>query len=306
MGTQRHSFKKRLELAAGRIALKTIQRVVGWMPLGMARRLGAGLGSVAYRLSRRYRGVSQRNLRAAFPEWSNQQVAQTARRVFQNFGMSMIEFFKSPSLSHEKIAEQIEMVGWEHFDYARTKQKGLLLITAHFGNWEWLAQYAVHHGLPLSVIARDTDDPSTTDLINQLREKSGYKVFVRGNTARYVLSCLKKNEAVAMLPDQRGGDVIVEFFGRKVGCSMGPALFHRKTGAPIVCAFGIRKPDGSMRLEICPPIENESTEDSQSDHQRIMQAIYDHLERYVRQYPDQWLWLHDRWKHAQPPLNDKN
>lgn len=109
-----------------------------------------------------------------------------------------------------------------------------------------------------------------------------------------------------MLPDQRGGDVIVEFFGRKVGCSMGPALFHRKTSAPIVCAFGIRKPDGSMRLEISPPIEIESTEDAQADYQRIMQAIYDHLERYVRQYPDQWLWLHDRWKHAQPPLNDKN
>jgi KDO2-lipid IV(A) lauroyltransferase len=168
------------------------------------------------------------------------------------------------------------------------------------------------------VIARPTEDPATTDLITMVRERCGYRVYERGNAARAVLKALRANEGVGILPDQNAGDVFVEFFGQKAGCVAGPAIFHLRTGAPIVPLFNVRLPGDYHRIEILPPIHFEPPEcfspspvhsaggshpekkilsgDWQADVQRIMQAWHDILESYVRRYPDQWLWLHDRWK----------
>jgi KDO2-lipid IV(A) lauroyltransferase len=155
----------------------------------------------------------------------------------------------------------------------------------------------------VAVIARDADDPGTTELVTMLRERSGYRVFPRGNAARLVLKALRANEAVGILPDQNAGDVFVEFFGQKAGSVAGPAVFHLRTGAPLVPLFNVRLPDDRHRVEILPPMRFEPSGDAQADYQRIMQALHDVLEGYVRRYPDQWLWLHDRWKSARKRLS---
>ncbi len=294
----RASIGKRIQRVLGRWGLRLAWGLFRWLPMGLAIRLGAGVGLLGYALVGRYRRVAIANLQRAFPEWSPAQVRATAKRVFRNFGVSLAEFLKAPSMSREAIAKRIEVVGLEHLDSAFRQGKGVLLITGHFGNWELMARYLCLLGYPIWVIARDTDDPATTELVTMVRERSGYKVIPRGKAVHRVLRVLRQNEAVGILPDQNAGDVFVEFFGQKAGSVAGPAVFHLRTGAPLVPLFNVRLPGDYHRIEILPPMQFEPSENLQADSQRIMQALHDVLETYVRRYPDQWLWLHDRWKSA--------
>ncbi|MCX7925512.1 MAG: lysophospholipid acyltransferase family protein [Fimbriimonadales bacterium] len=295
---QKPPWRKRIEGKLGGWGLRLAWGLFRRLPMDAAQRLGAGLGLLAYALSARYRRMAIHNLQRAFPDWTPAQARATARRVFRNFGVSMAEFFKAPSMTRAQIERQLTLVGREHLDAALREGKGVLLITGHFGNWELMARYLCMLGYPIAVIARDADDKSTTELITMLRERSGYKVFPRGNAARLVLKALRANEVVGILPDQNAGDVFVEFFGQKAGSVAGPAVFHLRTGAPLVPLFNVRLPGDYHRVEILPPMHFEPTGDAQADQQRIMQALHDVLEAYVRRYPDQWLWLHDRWKSA--------
>lgn len=292
------AVRKRLEGVLGRWVLHGAWALFRMLPMRLAQRLGAGLGLLAYALSRRYRRVAVGNLLRAFPDWTPQRARATARRVFRNFGVSLAEFFRAPSMTQAQIEQHLTVVGLEHLDAALQEGRGVLLITGHFGNWELMARYICMRGYPIAVIARDADDRGTTALITSLRERSGYRVFPRGNAARLVLKALRANEVVGILPDQNAGDVFVEFFGQKAGSVAGPAVFHLRTGAPLVPLFNVRLPDDRHRVEILPPMRFEPSGDTQADYQRIMQALHDVLESYVRRYPDQWLWLHDRWKSA--------
>ncbi len=266
--------------------------------MGVATRVGAGFGLLAYALSRRYRRIAMQNLLRAFPEWSPAQARATTKRVFRNFGVALAEFLKAPSMSRAEIEKRLQVVGLEHLESALAQGKGVLLITGHFGNWELMARYLCMLGYPIWVIARHTEDPATTDLITLLRERSGYKVIMRDQAVRPVLKALRANEMVGILPDQNAGDVFIEFFGQKAGSVAGPAVFHLRTGAPLVPLFNVRLPGDYHRVEILPPMQFEATGDLNADSERIMQALNDVLEEYVRRYPDQWLWLHDRWKSA--------
>lgn len=292
------SVPKRVQQVLGRWGFYLGWGLFRWLPIGLAIRLGAGVGLLGYALVGRYRRVAIASLHRAFPEWSLAQVKATARRVFRNFGVALAEFLKAPSMTQTQIEQRLQVVGLEHLDSAFRAGKGVLLITGHFGNWELMARYLCMRGYPISVIARDTDDPATTELVTLIRERSGYKVIPRGQAVRPVLKALRNNEAVGILPDQNAGDVFIEFFGQKAGSVAGPAVFHLRTGAPIVPLFNVRLPGDFHRVEILPPMVFEPTGDMQADSQRIMQAIHDVLESYVRRYPDQWLWLHDRWKSA--------
>ncbi len=266
--------------------------------MAWAIRLGAGIGLLGYALVGRYRRVAIANLQRAFPEWSPAQVRATAKRVFRNFGVALAEFLKAPSMTQAELEARMQIVGREHLDEAFRQGKGVLLITGHFGNWELMARYLCMLGYPIAVIARDTDDPATTELVTMVRERSGYQVIPRGQAARPVLKRLRQNEAIGILPDQNAGDVFVEFFGQKAGSVAGPAVFHLRTGAPLVPLFCVRLPGDYHRIEILPPLQFEPSADLKADTQRIMQALHDMLEAYIRRYPDQWLWLHDRWKSA--------
>ncbi|MER3401844.1 MAG: lipid A biosynthesis acyltransferase [Armatimonadota bacterium] len=292
------SVPKKVQQVLGRWGLYRAWGVFRWLPMRVAIRLGAGLGLLGYGLVGRYRRVALANLQRAFPEWSQAQVKATARRVFRNFGVALAEFLKAPSMTLPQIEQRLQVEGLEFLDSAFREGKGVLLITGHFGNWELMARYLCMRGYPISVIARDTDDPAATALVTLIRERSGYKVIPRGHAARPVLKALRNNEAVGILPDQNAGDVFVEFFGQKAGSVAGPAIFHLRTGAPIVPLFNVRLPGDYHRVEILPPLRFEPTGDIRADSQRIMQALHDILERYIRRYPDQWLWLHDRWKSA--------
>ena len=275
-------------------------RGLSWRAAGA---LGGALGRLVWYLSARYRRVCDRNLRAAYGDaFTARERDALARRVFQSFGIALLEFLKAPSLSPEQIKRIVRADSYARVEAVLARGKGMILLAAHFGNWELLARRAALEGYAFAVIARQSHDPGFNKLTDGVRANGGYTVLPRGDSPRAILHRLRHNGIVAILPDQKSEDVFVPFFGRLAGTVAGPAVLSLKTGAGIVPMFCPRQPDGSYRVEILPEIDTTPTGDTDADIHRIMADITKVIEDMVRRYPDQWLWMHDRWR-VTPPAN---
>ncbi len=219
-----------------------------------------------------------------------------ARAVFRHFGVVGAEFLKLPRLA-DPVIESLSIIhGEEHLKSALAMGYGVLLITGHFGNWEFMSRWLALHGYPLNVVARDARDPVATKLLQDTRGSNGANVLYRGNSARAVLQCLKKREIVGILPDQNAADVFVPFLGVRTGTVDGPAIIHLKTRAPLLFAWCVRRDDGKFEITFDSPVAIESTGDKEADVIAVMTEINARLSSWIRRYPTQWLWLHNRWK----------
>jgi len=288
---------KRAELAAGRVAIAALAKLSGKLNRERIGRWGTRLGDLAYFGSCRYRRVALANLAQAFPDWSQRDVRRTARETFRNFARGLLEFFYLQRVSPEELDEWIMIEGAEHVDAALAKGQGIICVTAHLGNWEILARKLARQGYRLSVIARDSDDPETTRIINHVRENGGYKVLGRDSSALAALRCLRKNELLGILPDQNTlSGVFVEFFDRPVAAVTGPAVLALKTGAAIMCGFARRTPEGRFKAVVYPPLDLPHTGSEEGDVHALTAAFTRVIEAEIRKDPAQWLWLHDRWR----------
>lgn len=289
-------FRKRMERTAARMAMRILVGPMRAMPLRITRTLGKGLGAVLYRLLGRYRRVALKNLALIYADTPAQERTRMAQAVFKHFGEMAAEFVKLPQLTLEQVDSMVTVEGAENLKRALEMNKGGFIISGHFGNWEFLARWITIHGYKLNVVARDTRDPAATRLMTDIREGSGAQVLYRGNSARAVLQSLKRNEFVAILPDQNAADVVVPFLGVQTGTVDGPAILHLKTGAPLVFSWCWRMPDGRFHIIFEAPEVVSSTGSREEDIVRVMTLINSRLEAQIRNHPTQWLWLHDRWK----------
>jgi KDO2-lipid IV(A) lauroyltransferase len=271
------------------------------MPREKALRWGDRIAAIAYRFGKRQRFYAERNLRIAqFPSSDSTQAERDAliRRVFIHFARTAIDFLRGPAITDAELSRLMRAEGWHHMEDAIAGGRGVILLTAHLGNWEMLGRYMVSRGARLTVIAREPEEPAFGGFIRGLRQSAGFTVKDKGNAARDVLAALKKGEVVGILPDQNSGDLFAPFFGIPAGTVAGPASFALRTGAPIIPTYTVRLPDNTYLTHFLPPIAVESTGDRSADILRIMTEANRTLEEIVRQYPDQWLWLHNRWKSA--------
>jgi len=264
-----------------------------------ARLIGGALGSLFYRISRRYRTVALNNLRAAFgDEKSEREIEIIAKSVFRHFARGAVEFFYLLSLKPEQIDKMIDVEGMERIDDALKEGKGCIVITAHYGNWELLARKLVIRGHKVSVIARDSDDPGMTGIATKIRESGGYAVYDKDQPLIGAFRPLRRNELLGILPDQNEshGGVFADFFGRPASTATGPAMFALRSGAPVVPVFAPRMPDGRYKAIAYPRIEFTPSGNEEQDIFGLTTLINQAIEDEVRRHPDQWLWLHDRWK----------
>jgi KDO2-lipid IV(A) lauroyltransferase len=247
--------------------------------------------------------VSDRNLRLAYGDSLTACArADLTRRVFRSFGIALLEFLKAPSLTPAQVKDIVRADSYARVEAVLARGKGMILIAAHFGNWELLARRAALEGYEFAVVARQSHDPEFNKITDGIRANGGYTVLARGDSPRAILQRLRRNGIVAILPDQKSEDVFVPFFGRLAGTVAGPAVLSLKTGAGIIPMFCPRQPDGTYRVEILPEIDTTPTGDTDADLHRIMADITRVIEEMVRCYPDQWLWMHDRWR-VTPPAN---
>jgi len=260
---------------------------------------GRLLGSLSYSLMPRYRRVARANLRRAYgDQWSEAQVAAIARRSFQHLGMTLVEALWMPRLTTGALRRLVRLEGREHLDAALAGGHGAILISAHYGNWEIMAPRLVDAGYRISTIARDADDPGVNRILNDLRRGAGQQILPRASATRPALACLRRNEVLALLLDQNTlkGGVFVPFFGIPAATAAGPATLALRTGAPLVPIFCVRQPDRSHVARILPPILPESVGDTAADVLRLTAAITAAIEAQIRAEPEQWLWIHNRWK----------
>jgi Kdo2-lipid IVA lauroyltransferase/acyltransferase len=260
-----------------------------------AERLGERLGLLAYRIDRKHRERALANLAMAFPEWPPERRAEIAREMFRHFGRVAGDFLRAPVRSDEEVLESIEADGEEHIAEAAALGRGTLLITGHIGNWERFAHWLRASGNKLSVVVRDADTSQLNDLILRTRRAAGVGVLSRGNSARAILTKLRQNEMIGILPDQNSDEAFVPFFGKPAGTVLGPGVLHKRTGAAILPSCCSWVGPGRYRVQILPML---CAEELEGEPAQIMAAINLRLEEMIRPRPEQWLWMHDRWKSA--------
>ena len=280
-------------------ALFVILRRVPWEP---ALAGGTAMGTLAYHLSARYRNVADKNLKIAYgASLTEHQRQGLIKRVFQHFTRAMlVEFLKGSDMTLAEIQDRVKLDSMEPLEAAEARGKGVIIIAAHLGNWEWSAKYLALEGHPLMLIARQSEDEKFNALTDRIRGNDGNTIHPRGESPRALLKTLRENGRIAIVPDQKSEDVFVPFFGKLAGTVAGPAVLALKTGATLLPLFCPRQPDGTYKIVFYPPIIAESTGNRDADILRIMTQLTAYIEDIVRQYPDQWLWLHDRWR-VPPP-----
>lgn len=289
------SRKKEFERKAGTALFNMAERSIVRRTPERAERLGERLGLLLYRLDKKHRTRTHANLAMAMPELSEARRTEIAEGVFRHFGRVAADFMRAEVRTPEEVLQSIEVEGREHFDAAVAQGKGAFLITGHFGNWERMAHWLTLNGYGLTVVARDANDTGLNLRVNQKRAAQGAEVLSRGNTIRGILNRLKEGNLIGILPDQNAQEAIVPFFGKPAGTVLGPGVLHLRTGAPLLPAYCARIGPNKYKVWAEPAVE---LPESERTPENYMLALNQVLERAIRRYPEQWLWMHDRWKEA--------
>ncbi len=282
------------------LALKTFSFFVNLLPEGFALWLGRQLGGVWYHLDFEHRKVAIQNLRTAFGhEKSASEIRDIAKTTFQNLGMMTVEFFRIPRMDVKTFKERVKIEGLEEALKLFERGKGIFLLLSHFGNWEMMGVMSKVIGNPIMVIAKPMKRNEWVDqFITRIRSKAGLEVVSSVKAGRKVMQALSRNRVVGILIDQRAKrseGIWVDFFGKKAPTTPSLAVLAMKTGAPVLPVFMVR--DGFQhRLIIKEPLELIRTGDIKKDVEANTQLFNHTLESMIREYPDQWFWVHRRWE----------
>ena len=292
---------------AGRIAeggLLILARSLRLLPVSILLWLGRGLGDLAYRSLSRRRAVARENLALAFgQERRAEELDRLCRQSFQHLGMTFVEVLTFLLSSPTFPLSRVKVEGMEYLQSAMAQGKGALLLTAHLGNWELLGAAHVLSGYPLSVVARPMDSQILNGLIARLREGSGFEVIAKRRALPEILDALRRQRMVAILLDQnvtRREGVFVPFFGRLASTSKSLAILALRTEAPVVPTFIHRESKGGHTVVIKPQIPQPKSGDRDEDITAFTAAFTRCVEEMVRTWPEQWFWVHRRWK-TRPP-----
>ncbi len=252
-----------------------------------------------------HRRIVRRNLRFAFPDWTGEQIRQTTRHVFHHLGATFVEVCQLAVASRDDLTARVKVVGAERWQQALAGDRGLIIVSAHLGNWEVGMQYAAcFMQKPALGIAKRIRFQPLNQWVHKLRTRFGNKIIYKKGALPDMRRALRGGGVVAMLVDQsrRREGVEVNFFGHKVPTTPAAAFLAIRCKSPVLPIFCIREADGQLTIHVDAPLNFEWTGDLRADVQTNTQLITDAVERAVRQYPEQWFWVHKRWKKYYPHL----
>lgn len=277
-----------------------IAQTLRWLPRPVARGAAIGIGMLVYRFHPRLRRVGVRNLELAFPEKSEAEREQILRGVYRSLGRLLAEVAKFPEYTLQNVDRIAVYEGLENYLEARDRGKGVLFMTAHLGGWEIGSFVHSLHGHWLNIVARKLDNPLLDRWVLQLRSLHGNKIHDKDEYARGLLAAMKRGETVGALMDTNmtpPQGVFVDYFGRPACTAAGIARVAMHTGAAVVPAFTIwDEAMGKYRIRFEPAIPLVCSGDDEADVLANTQNYTSAIEQAVRAHPDQWLWVHRRWK----------
>jgi KDO2-lipid IV(A) lauroyltransferase len=292
-------------------ALRGMVAALTSLSFSRAGSIGARIGTLGYKPFGIRRAVVERQIAAAIPELSADDVQRIARASYANLGQTTVEAAVLPALGREHVLSVFEGAdGWDLIEDALAAGRGILIVTGHLGNWELAGSYVAARGVPLDAIARHMANPLFDGYVTRTRERLGMHIVHDEHAVRRVPRAIRDNRAVAMLIDQGAAGLAstwVPFFGRLAKTPRGPAVFALRLDAPVIFGCALRQPSGKYRLSF-EQVQIERTGDTETDVDRIVAAYTATLERWVRRAPEQYFWHHRRWKHQKagtpPELGD--
>jgi KDO2-lipid IV(A) lauroyltransferase len=272
--------------------------------------IGKFLGRLTFILLRNRKKVALSNIKRVFIDFSDEKIRTIARSNFEKLGINVIEFLLMPFIKDREIPERFTVEGKEFFEEALLKGKGAIALGFHFGNWEVTGIVSKLLGHNIVALARPLKKQVLlNNFLNNLRRSTGLTIIVNENTGKEVMKLLKENKIVAILGDQReksSRGVFVEFFGTKVPTSKGTTMIAMKTGAPVIPVYAIRK--GFLRYTfVCGnPLKMERTGNIGELIEKNTRKINAFLETIIKQYPDEWFWVHKRWRKSRRNRNQQS
>ncbi len=268
-------------------------------PLFIKRFIAVRASRAAYYLLPKHKLIALHNLTRSFPEKSLTENLQIIKDTYASFALTFIEFLQILYLNRNNLHTRVSVKGLEHYEKACREGKGVLLFTAHFGNWEMGNAALAILSKPPIFMARTLDSPFLEEITTSVRSRLGIGNIHKKNVMSSILSQLRKGEVLKLLIDQNAAareGVFVNFFGRPACATTGIALMAIHTGAAVLPVFTTRMPDGRYLTEIGQRVETVNTGNRDQDVLQNTQNYNTIIENHVRKYPGQWLWLHQRWK----------
>lgn len=270
------------------------------LPRGAARRVGAAIGWGAYRGLGRLRRVGLQNLRLAFPEETEAERERTLRLEYRNLGHLLAEFCKMPGYTAEGASRFIRYEGLENYRRARDRGKGVLVLTGHLGAWELSSFYHSLMGMPMGMVIRRLDNPLVDAFVNRIRCLHGNRVIHKDDFARGLIASMRAGETVGILMDTNmtpPQGVFAPFFGVPACTASGMARVALRTGAAVVPGFLLwESAEKKYVLRFGEEVALVDTGDAEGDALANTARFTAVIEGYIRRYPEQWLWMHRRWK----------
>jgi len=280
-------------------ATEMLFRLIGLVPRKPAIKISDFLGRILFLIDKRHRRIALDNLRYAFgPQKSPSEIRFIAKQVFANLVQIVFEIGWSLQLDKRNFAGYVNIEGYHHIKKAYEKGRGVLVLTAHFGNWELLTVIAAMIQFPLSIVVRPLDFKPLDHFFFNLRTRFGGKIIPKKRSFRKILKSLNRGEMVAFLMDQNVDwyeGVFADFMGRLACTTHGLALLALKTGAPVIPVFMVREKTG-LKGKFGPEIPFIQTGDRRKDIEVNTRQYNRVIEDMIYQYPDQWFWIHQRWK----------
>ncbi|HZP06870.1 MAG TPA: lysophospholipid acyltransferase family protein [Terracidiphilus sp.] len=277
-----------------------IARTLGVLPRRVARLIGELLAFFVYRAFGRLRRVGRRNLEMALPELSSDAREKILRCVYRYLGWQLVEFCRMPRYTPENTRAWLRTEGLEHYLAARDRGKGVLVVTGHLGAWELSSFYHSLMGHPMGMVIRRLDNRRLDAFVNGIRCLHGNYVLHKDDFGRGLLTAMHAGGTVGILMDTNmtpPQGAFVEFFGMQACTATGLAHVARKTGAAVLPGFMLWEPrEQCYVLHFGPEIAIPRTEDVTADILAGTQLCTSVIESWIRRYPDQWLWIHRRWK----------
>ncbi len=266
--------------------------------------LAVFISGLHYITSKADRDAVWANLKVIFPDKTNEEIRRIRRRMFRNFAKYLVDFFRFSKVDEEYIRKNVKIENIHYFDEALKRKKGVIVLTAHLGNWELGGAVISLSGYPFWVVALSHKNRKVNDFFISQRLSKGIQVIPLGSAVRQCFNLLKENKMVALVGDRDFTEkgIKVDFFGRKTFLPLGPAYLSMKTQAAIITGFMLRNPDDTFTLTLNKPIEfnmEEQNAKNQQDKEEYLLKIIDTykvvMEDYIRKYPEQWYMFRRFW-----------